>query len=223
MAVIYEERPSDSPFVRTVWHTQAMSDGCEIVAADDSWDMIIERRDRKLRLMVWGAMTKALPVEHVAEAEHLGIRFKPGTVLPNLSTPALLDQGVALPEAASQSFWLGGAAWQFPSYENVDTFVERLVHEGLLVRDQVVDAALQGQTDTVSLRSLQRHFVQATGLTYKAIQQIERAQQAMTLLQQGLSILDTTYQLGYFDQSHLTNALKRFVGQTPAQILRSKP
>ena len=25
-------------------------------------------------------------------------------------------------------------------------------------------------------------------------------------------------QLGYFDQSHLTNSLRRYVGQTPAQI-----
>jgi methylphosphotriester-DNA--protein-cysteine methyltransferase len=42
----------------------------------------------------------------------------------------------------------------------------------------------------------------------------------MTLLRQGASILDTVYQAGYFDQPHLTRALKRFTGQTPAQIAR---
>ena len=50
------------------------------------------------------------------------------------------------------------------------------------------------------------------------IRQIERARYAMTLLCQGTSILDTVYKAGYYDQSHMTNSLKRFLGQTPAQI-----
>jgi methylphosphotriester-DNA--protein-cysteine methyltransferase len=41
------------------------------------------------------------------------------------------------------------------------------------------------------------------------------------MLQQGASILDTVYSLGYFDQPHLTHALKRFMGQTPAQFARA--
>jgi AraC-like DNA-binding protein len=42
----------------------------------------------------------------------------------------------------------------------------------------------------------------------------------MMLLEQGVSILDTVEQAGYFDQPHLTRSLKRYVGYTPAQILR---
>jgi methylphosphotriester-DNA--protein-cysteine methyltransferase len=38
-------------------------------------------------------------------------------------------------------------------------------------------------------------------------------------LQQGVSILDTIQQAGYYDQPHLTRSLKRFIGQTPAQLL----
>jgi AraC-like DNA-binding protein len=52
------------------------------------------------------------------------------------------------------------------------------------------------------------------------IQQIERANQAAALLARGTPILDTVYELGYFDQAHMTKALKRFRGQTPAQLLR---
>ena len=48
--------------------------------------------------------------------------------------------------------------------------------------------------------------------------QIERARYATCLLQEGVSILDTVEQAGYFDQPHLTRALKRYIGQTPAQI-----
>jgi hypothetical protein len=61
---------------------------------------------------------------------------------------------------------------------------------------------------------------QATGLTYKTIQQIERARSAVSVLEQGTPILDTAFELGYFDQAHLTNSLKRFIGRTPTEISR---
>lgn len=50
------------------------------------------------------------------------------------------------------------------------------------------------------------------------MRQIERARYATTLLQQGLSIPDVVYDAGYFDQPHLTRSLKRYIGQTPAQL-----
>jgi AraC-like DNA-binding protein len=64
---------------------------------------------------------------------------------------------------------------------------------------------------------VQYHFLHATGLTYRKIQQITRARRAYALLEQGVSILDTVYEAGYADQPHLTRSLKRFFGQTPAQ------
>jgi AraC-like DNA-binding protein len=72
----------------------------------------------------------------------------------------------------------------------------------------------------LSLRSVQRRFLRATGLTYGTLDQIERAREAATLLEQGISIADAVYYAGYADQPHLTRSLKRFVGQTPGQILR---
>jgi methylphosphotriester-DNA--protein-cysteine methyltransferase len=51
------------------------------------------------------------------------------------------------------------------------------------------------------------------------VRQIERARYATTLLRQGLSILDVVYEAGYYDQPHLTRALKHFIGLTPAHIL----
>jgi methylphosphotriester-DNA--protein-cysteine methyltransferase len=57
-------------------------------------------------------------------------------------------------------------------------------------------------------------------LRYKTIQQIERARRAKALLEQGVSIPDIVFASGYFDHAHLTNSLKRFLGQTPGQIAR---
>jgi methylphosphotriester-DNA--protein-cysteine methyltransferase len=74
------------------------------------------------------------------------------------------------------------------------------------------------------LRSVQRRFLRATGLTRGTVDQIERARQTVTLLEQGVSIADAIYQAGYADQPHLTRSLKRFIGQTPRQIIyNSKP
>ena len=124
-----------------------------------------------------------------------------------------------LPLATSTSFWLSGSAWQFPTYENAETFVDRLVRDGLLARDPVVDAVLQQQLKDLSLRSVQRRFRRATGLTQCAVRQIERAREAVALLEQGISILDIVDLAGYADQSHMTRSLKHLIGQTPAQIM----
>ena len=53
-----------------------------------------------------------------------------------------------------------------------------------------------------------------------ACPEIERARSAVSLLEQGTPMSDTAFELGYFDQAHLTNPLKRFIGKTPAQIAR---
>jgi AraC-like DNA-binding protein len=173
----------------------------------------------KTTFTVQGPETKATRASVPADAEWLGITFQLGTFMPDLLPIRLLDKhDVNLPEATGKSFWLVGSTWEFPTYENADTFINRLVRAGLLVRDPLVDDVMQDYSLDLSPRALQYRFRQATGLTHKTVQQIQRARQAATLLEQGRPILDTAYQLGYFDQSHLTNSLRRYIGQTPAQI-----
>ena len=220
MIFTFEERPSDSPFVERIWCAHSERAGSFISVAASHWEMVVTRQNGQTFLTVRGPETKATPLHCSADGEWLGIRFKLGTVMPHLPASNLVDGAVNLPDAGSRSFWLHGSAWQFPDYENADSFVERLVRDGLLVREPVVLAALQGQLKDLSLRTAQRHFLRTTGLTHRAVRQIERARYATTLLQHGLSILDVVYEAGYFDQPHLTRALKRFAGQTPAQIAR---
>lgn len=59
-------------------------------------------------------------------------------------------------------------------------------------------------------------------MTAAAIRQIERARHATQLLRQGASIAAVAQDAGYFDQAHLTRSLRRFVGQTPAQVVRGQ-
>ncbi|GLV54434.1 hypothetical protein KDH_12810 [Dictyobacter sp. S3.2.2.5] len=153
-------------------------------------------------------------------AEILFITFTLGTFLPHMPVGPLLDTGKFLPRTSTTSFWLGDSSWPCPDYRDVETFVNKLVRAGLLVHEPLVDAALQRQPQALSQRSLQRRFLRATGLSLRDLQSIERAHHAVRLLQQGVSVLDTVEEAGYFDQPHLTRMLKRFTGQTPAQIAR---
>ena len=221
MIFTFDERPSDSPFVERIWRTQSERTGDFLSIAASHWEMVISSYHGKTTVTVRGPETKVTPLDvTLVGTEFFGIVFKLGTVMPYLPASTLVDGDVDLPEASSKSFWLNGSAWESPDFENVETFVDRLVHEDVLVVDPVVKAVLQDQPQAISSRTVRRRFLHATGLTHKAIQQIERAQLAAALLEQGVSILDAVYQAGYADQPHMTRSLKRFSGQTPAQIAR---
>jgi hypothetical protein len=213
-------RLSDSPFVEMVWRTQSERAGVFTSVAATNWEMVITKYQGRTSFTVRGPETKATAAEMPAAAEFFGIVFKMGTYMPHLPPGMVIDRGdMTLPEVTNQSFWLLGMAWQMPTYDNADTFVARLVREGLLTRDPVVEGVLQGQPQDYSIRTLRRRFLHVTGMTHKTIQQIERARRAVTLLKQGVPILDTVFEVGYFDQPHLTRSLKHFMGFTPAQIL----
>ena len=222
MSIIYEERSSDSPYVETVTRGRTVSDGSPIRPAEIHWHMVLVRQNASVRLLVVGPWTTSGIVTYSEGAELLWIKFKLGTFMPHLPVKDFLNMETILPGAASQSFWLKDSAWQFPDYDTVETFVDRLVRDEVLVRDPVVNAALQDQLQpqAMSARTVRHRFLRATGLTQSHIRQMKRAQHAEALLQQGVSILDTVYEAGYFDQSHLTRSLKQFIGYTPAQLNR---
>jgi len=219
MTIIFEERLSDSPYIETVMRGWTASEGSPIRPAEVHWHMVLARHSGDTRLLVVGPWTTAGATFYTEGAELLWIKFKLGAFMPHLPTRGFLDLETILPGAASQSFWLKGAAWQFPDYENVETFVKRLVQEEILVRDPIILAALQDQPQEMSARTLRHRFLQATGLTQSHIRQFERAQRAAALLREGVSILDTVEAVGYYDQPHLTRSLKQFIGHTPAQLL----
>jgi AraC-like DNA-binding protein len=219
MEFVFQERPSDSPLVEKIWQTRSEYDIPFMSTAAAYWEMVVVKYQGEMNLHLRGPETTATLMQCPPDAEFVAITFKLGTFMPKMPTRSRLNQNdVILPEASSKSFWLNGAAWQFPTFENADTFVNRLVREGLLTHDPVVSDALRGYPFDLSPRMMQYRFLQATGLAQRTIDQIERARHALHLLQQGQSILDTVEAAGYSDQPHLTRALKQYIGQTPAQV-----
>jgi AraC-like DNA-binding protein len=216
--IIEADRPSDSPYVERVWRAHSEGGGSFLSIAESRWDLVVTRHQGTISMAVHGPETRPSRFTYPADAEWLGIRFRPGAFLPSRPARELLDSSIALPELVRGRFWLGGATWQIPSYENAETFVQWLARDGQVVVDPAVSMALRGEMSVMTPRTLQRRFMQVTGVTQSAVRQIERARYATLLLRSGASIADAAYQAGYFDQPHLTRSLRRLVGQTPAEL-----
>jgi hypothetical protein len=221
MCYFMEGRLSDSPYIQGIWHGYTVGEYTPVCPAAIEWDLLFQRKNGKVRVSFEGPLTRAKFKFETDDTEFCVIRFKAGTYLPYLPIREYLDIDTTLPEASRGAFWLHGTTWEFPRYESAEDFVGRLVREDVLRLDPVVSAVLQDQPPRdVSFRTVRRRFLNATGLTQGAIRQIERAVQAAELLSQGVPILDVVYMAGYADQPHLTRSIKRFMGQTPAQLLR---
>jgi methylphosphotriester-DNA--protein-cysteine methyltransferase len=139
-----------------------------------------------------------------------------------VSNQHLLNEAISLPVNGDRSFAMNGVDVPLTGYEDAEATVHRLIKVGTLDSDPVVAAAWNGSAPLVSHRSLQRRFRSVTGMSHRTARQIERASEAVRLLQQGVSILDTVDEPGYRDQAHLTRSLRRWTGQTPAKVVRDR-
>lgn len=218
MLITFTDRPSDSPVVERVWRSHSDHAGTFHSMAACNWVMVVTRLAGRTSLTIRGPETHATSAACPAEGEWVGINFKLGTSMTLLPPGQLRDRNdVTLPAASPHSFLLDGAAWEYPTWENAETFVERLVKAGLVTTDPHVEDVLRGDT-RCSRRTDQRRVLRATGMTHATIRQIRRARRAVILLRDGIAPADVAHDADYFDQAHLTRSLKRFIGQTPAAV-----
>jgi hypothetical protein len=217
-----EARGSDSPYLETVTRGWTEDNGSVIRPAESHSHMVLVTYQGKTQFIVTGALPTSGVVSYTEGAEILWIKLKLGTFLPHLPARMLLDKEMVLSDAVCHSFWLGGTSWQLPTFDNVETFMHRLARAEALACDPLVSTVLLDHPHDMAPRTVRHRFLQATGLSHTHIRQIERAQQAAALLRQGTSIADTIYEAGYFDQPHLTRALKQWVGYTPAQLVHGR-
>jgi AraC-like DNA-binding protein len=218
----FDEAHLASPIVERIWRTYSEPVESFMSVAETHWEMVVTTYQGRTSLTVRGPETRATMASIPQDAEFFGVQFRIGTFMRDVPVGLLVDEALTLPEAGRRSFWLNGSAWEFPTFDNVDVFVRRLLRREVVVRDEAIEAALSGEQTGLSARSVQRRIRRATGLTRAAIGQIERAHRAVALLESGEPILSVVDQVGYADQPHLTRALRRFVGHTPARILRER-
>lgn len=219
MSFTYEQRPSQSPFVEAIWRTQDESNGMYMATADGSWDLIFVTQNKQTRVLFSGPSSRATPFVYKTGNNNVGIRFRPGAFMRHMHAKSMLDV-TASTKAGSHGFWFNNGQWTLPTFDNADDFIAKITKDGSLAANAVVTSALAGHKQSVSARTVQRHFLQTTGLTLQYMRLIERANQAVAQLQQGMSILQVVHDLGFADQAHMTRIVKHVSGSTPGNIVK---
>jgi hypothetical protein len=169
-----------------------------------------------------GPATKASTLSCPRDAEYFGADFRLGAYLPMFPPSGLANlQDAVLPTLPDGRILLGGGAWEMPTPENVDVFIDRLGRAGLLVLDPLIDELVHGGAiRTMPARTAQTRFVRAVGLARRKLLVIERGRFAARLLRAGTAITDVVFDAGYHDQPHLTRSLRQLIGHTPAEVAR---
>ncbi|MFF0729711.1 helix-turn-helix domain-containing protein [Streptomyces sp. NPDC004134] len=218
MELRFDTRPSDSPWVDSVWTCTSGRVTAMTSVAGVHWGLVFWRQDGRSYAAVTGPETRTGTAPVPEGAAFTGIEFALGTSLRAVPTPALVDGGVELPDTAGRTFRLDGARWETPRADDAEALVERLVRAGVVVRDPLVAEVLRGHRPAVSGRTVERRFRAATGLTRGAAAQIARARTAAELLAGGAPAASVVAGLGYYDEPHLARALRSYVGRTAGQL-----
>src|ERR671931_2138641 len=132
---VFDVRELDSPYVEKVWRTKSVPVESFISVAVRNWEMVVTSERGKIQMTVRGPETKASIAGIPQDAEFVGIQFRLGAFMPRFPLDALVDGWIDLSDPDLGSFWLDSSAWEFPTFENADVFVNRLVRRGLLVRE----------------------------------------------------------------------------------------
>lgn len=224
MLIEFDHRPSPSPHIERIWRSRSRHGGSFLSMAEATIELVFTHLPGFSAATLRGPVSRGALIECPAEGEWLAIRFRLGTWLPDIPTASLVDRrDVQLPLLPGGRFGLAGRAWELPRFDNAEQLVAGLAAAGVIARSGAADAAVEGDIDHMSRRSVQRHFRRFAGMTWDSYRQIERARTAATLLTGGSSVLDTTFDAGYFDQAHLTRSVGRLIGMTPARLVRERP
>jgi len=212
-------RKSDNPYIETVWHSKCLTDGVYMATPDSSWDFIaMVSSDGSKGMMLAGQATKTYPVPYTAGSSGIVISFVPEAYLHGYDLSKIVDSSEILPNADEDHFIFLNHVFAFPTFDNAEEFVNEMVQLGMLKSSSVVASVLQGAPPAMSDRAKQRYFAKTTGLTQKSFEQIERAKQAVALLQQGKKPADVAAELGYTDQAHMTRSIRKLMDTTPTEV-----
>ena len=169
-----------------------------------------------------GPQTRAMTLSCPRDAEYFGADFRLGAYLPMFPPARLTNlQDAVLPTLPDGRILLDGRAWEMPTPQNIDVFIDRLERADLLIFDPLIEELQHGGTvRAMSERTAQSRFVRAVGLSRRKLQLIERTRHAARLLRAGAAIADVVSDAGYYDQPHLTRTLRQLIGYTPAELAR---
>ena len=217
-----ETRDADSPsaarFIARIERVEYTATTVEVARPDGTWDLVFRESRDGLMVLQTGQTDRVVQLPGEAGDRYFNIAFRPEVYMPQRPGAAMANQGHVHALAGQRDCVIDGERLALPSFDNAEQFVLALARRGLLEVDRLVHRAGQAGWQGVDDRSLQRHSAHVTGLSPKKLQQILRADAAAALLHRGLKPADVAAELGFSDQAHLTNSLRRLLGLTPGQL-----
>lgn len=141
------------------------------------------------------------------KAQYHGFRLRPGLAV-ELCALGRLDDGTDLSEARNRLL----------EAVRPDSDTD----DALGVLEHAPSVAAAARDLGVSQRSLQRRVARTTGRSPGDWLRLARVRRAALLLQGPLPLAEVALVCGYADQSHMTNAMRRFLGLSPDR-LRARP
>jgi len=160
-----------------------------------------------------------------------GVQFRPGGFRPFWHRPVaeLTGRRVALPagrpicrgtdddrRAALDAFLLGLGPRPDPRADRAVGLVDALRHDPTVVR-----VAAFARREGLSVRALQRLFVEHVGVTPKWVLLRYRLQEAIEQAAADVDWAALAYRLGYSDQAHLVRDFTTMIGLSPTAYARS--
>ncbi len=205
-----------------------------------------DRPDKLNKSYLFGHKTQPVLYYFKNEAMYcLGIRFKPLGLSVFSPVPActLTDYFVDGQEVFGREFSrVEDRVFETPEFAGkvkvVEAFLCDLVRRHyftqLPVLKEMVDIMYQGHGNVpvkwlsdrynMSIKSMERLFLNRIGLTPKLFQRIVRVNHAINNYYRNphQSLTDITYQSGYYDQTHFVKEMKQFTSLTPTEYFNRR-
>jgi AraC-like DNA-binding protein len=204
----YHETPSQSSFIDHFWDMIDTKSGYYPLYSTVKWGLVFSCLNGATQLRLIGPRTIPTSTSFAKDEYFFGVVINADVNLVSYTKKDLLNQIIDIP-IEDNTFTLCSKVLHVPEYKNIDAFIEHLVSLNILYVTQL---------STTSLRDQQRKIKHATGLTAKQIEQAERVDYAISLIDDGHSLSDIATRAEFSDQAHMTRDFKRLVGYSPAQI-----
>lgn len=226
-----EIKPNEklTDFVESFWiKKDVKEDRSSLVEPDGCFDIVVYIHEGKNKVLLTGIWDKPVKVHAYKGVDILGVRFYPKSLESffNMSIGELKNTNIEVEDIKFRKEVAIEILKYSKDMDEMISFFE-MIFEELLVDDYSIIGRLMDEIELenpiseisdsigISRRHLSRVTKDKLGVTPKSYINIVRFIKAKKMLLEGAILSDIVFECGYYDQSHLTKAFKRYTGKTP--------
>lgn len=208
------------------------------IIPDGCVDLLFCCDPKSPKAFICGSVLKAKQEVFQPNTTYFGVRLssKLSTEIPNLSFKETIDTELPFQHVFPKHQDLPYKIFQQTTFQNrINCFeqhcssilyerndsplLNQCLYEIISSKGLVSIQQLSSSTG-YSTRYIRNKFDEIVGLSPKHFAQIIRFQQTLKFVLQQQPLVDITYNMGYFDQAHLSKKFKHFSNMTPSQMMK---